>query len=233
MTTDLDPLVPRPIDQPTTLPLDGDIDAEIADRAKIFAAPDDPADWPAWRAQLQRWRADAVGRFGEIQYPVATDWASRCFTVAIVWLWDERLFDPEAQRFTPERFFDDDRGRSAVSTGSCCGMPIRSSASTSATSSTTTGTFRASTTLVGAPASPWTAGVHRLQPVGRRHPTGSGRATRRCSHRSSPTSVSTACSSTRCARAATSSSRRCADSTHRPSSKANRGCRWSASPTTS
>ncbi len=106
MTTDLDPLVPRPIDQPTTLPLDGDIDAEIADRARIFAAPDDPADWPAWRAQLQRWRADAVGRFGEIQYPVATDWASRCFTVAIVWLWDERLFDPEAQRFTPERFFD-------------------------------------------------------------------------------------------------------------------------------
>jgi Sulfatase-modifying factor enzyme 1 len=101
-----DPLVPRPIDRPTVLPLAGPIDADIADRAKIFAAPDNPADWPAWRAQLQRWRADAVGRFGAVQYPAATDWASRCFIVAILWLWDERLFDHDAQRFSPERFFD-------------------------------------------------------------------------------------------------------------------------------
>ena len=47
-----DPLVPRPIDRPT--PIDGELD-----NAKIIAAPDDPADWPAWRDALARWRDGA------------------------------------------------------------------------------------------------------------------------------------------------------------------------------
>ena len=42
-----DPLVPRPIDLPRAVPLDGPLDE--LDGAKILAAPDDPADWPAWR----------------------------------------------------------------------------------------------------------------------------------------------------------------------------------------
>ena len=54
-----DALVPRPIDRPTVVPLEGDLPVEELDDAKIFAAPDDPADWPAWREQLTRWRADA------------------------------------------------------------------------------------------------------------------------------------------------------------------------------
>jgi hypothetical protein len=103
---ELDPLVPRPIDRATMLPLDGDLNPELADRAKIFAAPDDPADWPAWRDQLHRWRDDARRRFGAVAYPDATTWASRCFTVAIVWLWDERIFDHDSQRFAPDRFVD-------------------------------------------------------------------------------------------------------------------------------
>ena len=44
--TVLDPLIPRPIDLPT--PIDGELD-----RAKIVAAPDDPADWPDWRDRLR------------------------------------------------------------------------------------------------------------------------------------------------------------------------------------
>jgi len=47
-----DPLVPRPIDRPT--PIDGELDS-----AKIIAAPDDPADWPAWRDALVQWRERA------------------------------------------------------------------------------------------------------------------------------------------------------------------------------
>ena len=39
-----DPLVPRPIDRPTFVPLEGPLD--VLDAAKILAAPDDPADWP-------------------------------------------------------------------------------------------------------------------------------------------------------------------------------------------
>jgi hypothetical protein len=104
--SDFDPLVPRPIDRPTVLPLDGDIDPEIADRAKIFAAPDDPADWPAWRAQLQRWRDEARERYVVVG-GAGTSWASRCFTKALVWLWDERLFDRDRNEFTPDRLFVD------------------------------------------------------------------------------------------------------------------------------
>ena len=105
MKAAFDPLVPRPIDLPTTLPLHGAIDPDVADRAKIFAAPDDPADWPAWRDQLHRWRDDARRRV-PVEY--AEDcWATRCFTKAVVWLWDERLFDHERGEFTPDRLLAD------------------------------------------------------------------------------------------------------------------------------
>ena len=106
MNDGFDPLVPRPIDLPTSLELRGDLDIDVADRAKIFAAPDDPADWPAWRERLQRWRDDARKRY------VVTDgtgrsWASSCFAKAMVWLWDERLFDRERGEFTPDRLLAD------------------------------------------------------------------------------------------------------------------------------
>jgi sulfatase modifying factor 1 len=56
------PYVPRPIDLPTEVPLAPGVDLAVLDEAKIFAAPDDPADWPAWRDQLARWRAGARRR---------------------------------------------------------------------------------------------------------------------------------------------------------------------------
>jgi hypothetical protein len=94
-TNQRDPLVPRPIDQPTVLPLDGTLDPEAGDIAKIFAAPDGPADWPAWRAALTRWRAEAHERLGYSgsQYDrPETAWTASCYSVALLWLWDERLF---------------------------------------------------------------------------------------------------------------------------------------------
>lgn len=117
MSGGFDPLVPREIDRPTAVPLDADVtqgDAALAlDDAKIFVAPDDPADVAAWRAQLERWREGARRRHGA---PTRYDqpesaWASRCFTVAQVWLWDELFFDFDAQRFTPERLLADARER--------------------------------------------------------------------------------------------------------------------------
>ena len=110
--TDDDPLLrPRPIDLPTTLPLDGPIDAEAADGAKIFAAPDDPADWPRWRERLADWRDGARERwpYDDAAYTrPSSQWASRCFSVALVWLWDERLFDHDTQRFDVDAFLDGD-----------------------------------------------------------------------------------------------------------------------------
>ena len=105
-----DPLVPRPIDLPTVVPLEDGADLEPLDAAKIFVAPDDPADWPAWRAALTRWRAEAAARIG---YDGAAydapeyAWTRRCHVVALAWLWDELLYDHETSRFTPERFCAD------------------------------------------------------------------------------------------------------------------------------
>jgi hypothetical protein len=87
--------VPRPIDRPTVLPLDGTLEPEAGDIAKIFAAPDDPADWPAWRAALARWRAEAHDRlaYRGSQYDrPETAWTASCYSIALIWLWDERLF---------------------------------------------------------------------------------------------------------------------------------------------
>ena len=94
-----DPLVPRPIDRPT--PIGGELD-----KAKIIAAPDDPAEWPAWREALARWRERAREGYDGSAYERLT-WTQSCFSVALVWLWDERLYDHEAQRFTPEVLLDE------------------------------------------------------------------------------------------------------------------------------
>lgn len=106
-TNTLDPLVPRAIDLPTIIPLDGVLDPEAGDIAKIFAAPDDSADVPAWRAALATWReaaAERIGYRGDAYDEEPTRWAATCYSVALVWLWDERLFDHDAQRFTVDRF---------------------------------------------------------------------------------------------------------------------------------
>jgi sulfatase modifying factor 1 len=103
-----DPLVPRPIDLPTPVPPEGPLD--VLDGAKVIAAPDDPADWPAWRASLERWRAEAAERIaydgGSYDAP-GLAWTRRCFAVALAWLWDELLYDHDAGRFTPERYCAD------------------------------------------------------------------------------------------------------------------------------
>jgi formylglycine-generating enzyme len=102
-----DPLVPRPIDLYTAVPLDSDADLQQLDAAKVFAAPDHPADWPAWRAALARWRAEAAARIGYDDTAYAAPeyaWTRSCHVVALAWLWDELLYDHEAARFTPELF---------------------------------------------------------------------------------------------------------------------------------
>ena len=117
MTYTFDPLVPRPIDRPTEVPLESAPTSEHhsgLDDAKIFAAPDRAADRPAWRARLHAWREDARARhhYDDSAYtrPEAA-WAARCHTVAQVWLWDELLYSFAEHRFTPERFLADARAR--------------------------------------------------------------------------------------------------------------------------
>ncbi len=104
-----DPWSPRPIDRPTPVPPGA---GEELDRAKILAAPADPAEWPAWRERLEAWRASArerSGYDGSLYERPEFAWTQRCFSVALVWLWDERLWDREASRFTPERLLEEGR----------------------------------------------------------------------------------------------------------------------------
>ena len=63
-------------------------------------------DWPAWRAQLDAWRARARAGYDGSAYERLT-WTQQCFSVALVWLWDERLYDHAAGRFTPDRLLDE------------------------------------------------------------------------------------------------------------------------------
>ena len=104
-----DPWAPRPIDLPRAVPLEPGADLSVLDGGKILAAPDDPADWPAWRAALVRWRAEARARTGYDDGAYADPafaWTQRCFSVALVWLWDELLYDWERDLFTPDVFLD-------------------------------------------------------------------------------------------------------------------------------
>ncbi|MGO4534331.1 formylglycine-generating enzyme family protein [Leifsonia sp. 2MCAF36] len=108
-TNQFDPLVPRPIDRPTALPIGGGLPPETGDIVKVFAAPDDPADWPAWRKELAAWREEArdrLGYTGELYDRPETRWAQSAYAVAQVWLWDDRLFDHQRQEFTVDGFLE-------------------------------------------------------------------------------------------------------------------------------
>lgn len=108
-TNQLNPLVPRAIDQPTQWPPDDAVDSESTDIAKVFAAPADPAAWPAWRSSLSDWRKDARQRLtysGAAYEREYSRWTQSCYSVALVWLWDERLFDHTEQQFTVRSFIE-------------------------------------------------------------------------------------------------------------------------------
>ncbi|OJV82978.1 MAG: hypothetical protein BGO37_13520 [Cellulomonas sp. 73-92] len=117
MSEAFDALVPRSIDLPTVVDLRAPLTPALVahlDGAKIFAAPDDPGDLPAWRARLAEWRTasrDRIDYDGRIYDEPAAAWAARCHAVAQVWLWDELLYDAEQGRFTPDRFLADARER--------------------------------------------------------------------------------------------------------------------------
>ncbi|MGI8415059.1 MAG: hypothetical protein ACR2P2_02400 [Nakamurella sp.] len=104
------PLIPRPLDRPQQVPLEPEANLTVLDDGKIFAAPDDPAEWPAWRRQLARWRAQAGARFSyddTLYRNPDMQWAASCFVVSQVWLWDELLYDWDTNQFTPEEFIAD------------------------------------------------------------------------------------------------------------------------------
>lgn len=107
--TTFDPLVPRPIDRPTHVPLEVGADLSILDDAKILAAPANPADLPRWREQLEAWRRTARERLAyrdDLYADPAFDWIPGCFAVNVLWLWDEALYDHRVGVFRPDAYLD-------------------------------------------------------------------------------------------------------------------------------
>jgi formylglycine-generating enzyme len=94
---------PRPLDLPTAVPLHDGVDLAILDDAKVFAAPDDPAAWPRWRERLHAWRANARARIGYDGARYATIGAP-IFSLGLVPLWDEALYDHDHGVFTVDAF---------------------------------------------------------------------------------------------------------------------------------
>ncbi|MEX2534530.1 MAG: SUMF1/EgtB/PvdO family nonheme iron enzyme [Trueperaceae bacterium] len=96
---------PRPLDLPAEVPLEPGAPLGELDEAKIFAAPDDPEQWPAWRTQLQRWRQEARekvrysdARYRTLEHPN--------FVLAMANLWDGALYDHRCGSFTPEAYLE-------------------------------------------------------------------------------------------------------------------------------
>ena len=107
-----DPRAPREKDLPRAVPR-GDADLAALDDAKIIAAPDDPKDWDEWRRQLHRWRDDARARIGysgaRYERPDLA-WTQRCFSIGLLWLWDEQLYDYARDTFTVDGLVKADAG---------------------------------------------------------------------------------------------------------------------------
>ena len=103
-----DPLVPRPIDLPTAVPLEPDAELDALDAREDLRRARRPGRLAGLaRARCARWRDEARRadrlRRQRLRAPELA-WTQRCFAVALVWLWDELLYDHDAGRFTPDRF---------------------------------------------------------------------------------------------------------------------------------
>jgi hypothetical protein len=98
--SDVNSKIPRGVDLP--MPVG-------SDEAKMFAGPDLLSDREAWRSQLHSWKTESSERlsYDGSFYEKMQDKTYGSFNVALVWLWDEILFDFNAQEFTPEKLLKD------------------------------------------------------------------------------------------------------------------------------
>ena len=79
------------------------------DEAKIFAGPESLSKRDEWRKQLHIWRENSRKKlnYDDAIYTTANLPSLDSFNVALIWLWDELLFDFENQIFTPEKLIED------------------------------------------------------------------------------------------------------------------------------
>lgn len=97
---DLNSKLPRGVDLPMPVGSDG---------AKIFAGPETLEERELWRKKLHEWRDESRRKlnYDDAIYNTPNLPSIDSFNVALIWLWDELLFDFENQRFTPEKLIAD------------------------------------------------------------------------------------------------------------------------------
>ena len=85
---------------------------ELRPALPLIPAPEDPADWPAFRQQLAAWR-DATRR--QLAYRDALyrrpefDWVPSCFSCGFLMMCDETFYDPAAGRYRVAEYLDHGR----------------------------------------------------------------------------------------------------------------------------
>ena len=78
----------------------------------IILAPDDPALWPAWRAELHHWRAATLQQLGyddALYRQQDFAWVSSCFSCAFAMMNDLAFYDPATNQFTISKFLEEGR----------------------------------------------------------------------------------------------------------------------------
>ncbi len=110
----------------------------------IIPAPDDPAQWPAFRAALAAWRAETKARLGysdALYRRKEFAWSAANYCVLLSHDVRRNLLRPAHRTLHGGRFpRPRANANSAATTASCFGMPIRALAWMSATSSISTAT---------------------------------------------------------------------------------------------
>ncbi len=153
-----DPRAPRDKDLPREVP-PGDADLDGLDDAKIIAAPDDPKDWDTWRRLLHRWRDEArtrIGYTGKRYERADLAWTQRCFSIGLLWLWDEQLYDYARHTFTVDGLINADAGLGGYDAVVLCrDYPLSFGRSTTAVSASSWSTTR------GSAGRAWSAMMHR------------------------------------------------------------------------
>ena len=80
-----------------------------SDEAKMFAGPAALSEREEWRASLHAWKAESAQRinYDDSIYRNSKIGFDKSLNMALIWLWDELLFDFETQEFTPEKLLKD------------------------------------------------------------------------------------------------------------------------------
>lgn len=80
-----------------------------SDDAKIISGPDSLDQRENWRIRLHEWREESIKRinYDDSIYRSPNLPSLNSFNLAVIWLWDELLFDFDKQIFTPDKLIND------------------------------------------------------------------------------------------------------------------------------